>query len=91
MIPSTYHFSQAAASEAPVVEPMAVQLCARKVAAVAGDIRKALDVCRRAVEIVENDVRRQTVLTAISGMFDRNTYTHENYLPIGQMEYFTIY
>ena len=46
---------------------MAVQLCARKVAAVAGDIRKALDVCRRAVEAVENDVRRQTVLTTVSG------------------------
>lgn len=29
-----------------VVEPVALQLCARKVAAVAGDIRKALDVCR---------------------------------------------
>ncbi|XP_072180731.1 cell division control protein 6 homolog isoform X1 [Diadema setosum] len=48
-----------------VVEPTAVQLCARKVAAVAGDVRKALDVCRRAVEIVEADVRRQTVLKPV--------------------------
>ena len=46
----------------PVVDPMAIQLCARKVAAVAGDVRKALDVCRRAVEIVQADVRMQTVL-----------------------------
>ena len=29
-----------------VVDPMAVQFCARKVAAVHGDLRKALDVCR---------------------------------------------
>ncbi|XP_022103638.1 cell division control protein 6 homolog isoform X2 [Acanthaster planci] len=42
-----------------VVEPVALQLCARKVAAVAGDVRKALDVCRRAVEMVECDVKRQ--------------------------------
>ena len=42
-----------------VLEPNAIQFCARKVAAVAGDMRKALDVCRRAVEIVENDVKKQ--------------------------------
>ena len=29
-----------------VVDPMAVQFCARKVAAVHGDVRKALDICR---------------------------------------------
>ncbi|XP_070569560.1 cell division control protein 6 homolog [Ptychodera flava] len=45
-----------------VVDPAAVQFCARKVAAVSGDVRKALDVCRRAVEIVESDVRSQMVL-----------------------------
>ena len=55
-------YLQAREGNAPIVDPMAVQFCARKVAAVAGDIRKALDVCRRAVEIVENDVCRQTVL-----------------------------
>ena len=32
---------------------MAIQFCARKVSSVNGDIRKALDICRRAVEIVE--------------------------------------
>ncbi len=49
----------------PVLEPSAVQLCARKVAAVAGDIRKALDVCRRAVEMVEADVRKQSILNVL--------------------------
>ena len=29
-----------------VIDPMAVQFCARKVAAVHGDLRKALDICR---------------------------------------------
>ena len=32
----------------------AVQLAARKVAAVSGDARRALDICRRSTEIAEN-------------------------------------
>lgn len=39
-----------------VVEPDAVQFASRKVAAVSGDARRALDVCRRAVEIAEAEV-----------------------------------
>lgn len=35
--------------------PDAVQLVARKVAAVSGDARRALDICRRATELVSND------------------------------------
>jgi len=38
-----------------VVQPDAVQFASRKVAAVSGDARRALDVCRRAVEIAEQD------------------------------------
>lgn len=52
---------------AKVLEPSAIQFCARKVAAVAGDMRKALDVCRRAVEVVEADVRKQQVFKAAGG------------------------
>ncbi|KAJ2558264.1 Origin recognition complex, subunit 1 [Coemansia sp. RSA 1822] len=37
----------------------AIELCARKVGAVSGDARRALDVCRRAVEIVEHEWRAQ--------------------------------
>ncbi|KAF1956136.1 P-loop containing nucleoside triphosphate hydrolase protein [Byssothecium circinans] len=36
-----------------IVHPDAVQFAARKVAAVSGDARRALDICRRAVEIAE--------------------------------------
>ncbi|OWF49220.1 cell division control protein 6 homolog [Mizuhopecten yessoensis] len=45
-----------------VMENSAIQFCARKISAVAGDMRKALDVCRRAVEMVETEVRSQQVL-----------------------------
>jgi len=36
-----------------LVEPDAVQFASRKVAAVSGDARRALDICRRAVELAE--------------------------------------
>lgn len=41
-----------------VIDPMALQFCARKVSAVHGDLRKALDICRRAVELAETKQRR---------------------------------
>jgi len=41
------------------VQPDAVQFAARKVAAVSGDARRALDICRRAVEIAETETASQ--------------------------------
>uniref|UniRef100_A0A8I5YP69 Cell division control protein n=4 Tax=Pongo abelii TaxID=9601 RepID=A0A8I5YP69_PONAB len=77
-----------------VLDNVAIQFCARKVSAVSGDVRKALDVCsrdtgsikmilavlacwsnlpllpcrrpRRAIEIVESDVKSQTILKPLS-------------------------
>jgi origin recognition complex subunit 1 len=40
-----------------IVDPDAVQFASRKVAAVSGDARRALDICRRAVELAESDVQ----------------------------------
>lgn len=42
-----------------IVLPDAAQFAARKVAAVSGDARRALDICRRAVEIAETEVASQ--------------------------------
>ena len=39
-----------------IVDPDAVQFASRKIAAVSGDARRALDICRRAVEIAEAEV-----------------------------------
>ncbi|OUM66192.1 hypothetical protein PIROE2DRAFT_59514 [Piromyces sp. E2] len=36
----------------------AIQLCARRVSAVSGDARRALDICRQAVEIVERQAKK---------------------------------
>uniref|UniRef100_A0A4W3HJN7 Cell division control protein 6 homolog n=1 Tax=Callorhinchus milii TaxID=7868 RepID=A0A4W3HJN7_CALMI len=49
-----------------VLDNSAVQFCAGKVSSLSGDARKALDVCRRAVEMVEMDVRCQTVLKPVA-------------------------
>ncbi|XP_018530525.1 cell division control protein 6 homolog [Lates calcarifer] len=49
----------AQASADGILDASAVQFCARKVSAVSGDARKALDICRRAVEIVESDERKK--------------------------------
>ncbi|XP_078493648.1 cell division control protein 6 homolog [Ciona intestinalis] len=46
-----------------IVDAMAVQFCARKIAATSGDARKALDVCRRAVELVETNSLGNTAET----------------------------
>lgn len=54
------------ASKDQVLDNAAIQFCARKVSAVSGDVRKALDVCRRAIEIVESDVKSQTILKPLS-------------------------
>jgi origin recognition complex subunit 1 len=42
-----------------IVHPDAIQFASRKVAAVSGDARRALDICRRAVEIAESDSAEQ--------------------------------
>lgn len=40
---------------------MALEFCARKVSAVSGDARKALDICRRAVELAENQHNKSSI------------------------------
>ena len=45
-----------------IVDKDAVQFASRKVAAVSGDARRALDICRRAVEIAEQAQERQDVV-----------------------------
>jgi Cdc6-like AAA superfamily ATPase len=39
-------------------EKEAVEFAARKVSAVSGDARRALDICRRAIEIVEENIKK---------------------------------
>lgn len=46
----------------PLIQPMAIEFCARKVASSMGDLRTALDVCRQAIELAEADQKKKMVL-----------------------------
>eukprot|EP00850_Spirogloea_muscicola_P010437 SM000061S19264 [mRNA] locus=s61:425523:429702:- [translate_table: standard] len=48
--------------ESPVFDAQAVELASRKVAAVSGDVRRALELCRRAVEVAQARTRCATTL-----------------------------
>ena len=41
-----------------IIDKFALEYCARKIASCSGDIRKALNVCRRAIEHIENNAAR---------------------------------
>jgi len=44
----------------------AIELCARKIASISGDIRRALQICRRAAEICEEDQLRITAMEKVA-------------------------
>lgn len=48
----------------PFLHPAAIQFCAKKVAAQTGDLRKAFDICKRAIDLVERETREKD-LTAV--------------------------
>ncbi|KAK7071765.1 AAA ATPase [Halocaridina rubra] len=58
---------QANIGDVQIIKPPAIQFLAGKVASVAGDVRKALDVCRRAVELCEIEAKKQSVLKPTIG------------------------
>lgn len=43
----------------PFIHPTAIMFLSKKVASQSGDLRKALDICRRAVDLIESDTRDQ--------------------------------
>ena len=47
-----------------VIAPSALQFLGGKISSASGDLRKAIDVCRRAVELAETTAKKQLVLTA---------------------------
>ncbi|KAK3819896.1 MAG: P-loop containing nucleoside triphosphate hydrolase protein, partial [Benniella sp.] len=46
-------------SVVPLMQKTAIEFCARKVAAATGDLRKALDICRQTIEMVEAEVKKK--------------------------------
>lgn len=50
----------------PFVHPTAIQLCSKKVASQTGDLRKAFDIIRRTIDLVEIETRRKHQLDSNS-------------------------
>ncbi|KAF3047779.1 AAA ATPase [Didymella heteroderae] len=48
----------------PFIHPTAIMFLSKKVAAQSGDLRKALDICRRAIDLIEADTRNQHAIKA---------------------------
>ena len=84
----------AGAGSTAVITPRAIAFLALKISALSGDLRKALDVCRRALELAESAVRKQPLLRAKkpTGLANPNVSSHKGYkspkiLPnIGQVD-----
>ena len=50
---------------APFLHPAAIQFCAKKVASQTGDLRKAFDICRRAIDLVEQETKEKDAKQAL--------------------------
>lgn len=44
---------------APFLHPAAIELCSRKVSSQTGDLRKAFEICRRALDLIEAETREK--------------------------------
>ncbi|XP_051115864.1 cell division control protein 6 homolog B-like [Andrographis paniculata] len=55
-----------------VFQPQAMELCARKVASASGDMRKALSVCRSAIEMFEAEKRDTIINNSNLPLLERN-------------------
>ena len=46
-------------SPVPFIHPAAIELCSRKVASQTGDLRRAFEICRRAIDLVEAETKQK--------------------------------
>ncbi|GAB5591470.1 AAA ATPase [Umbelopsis nana] len=58
-----------------IMQPQAIELCARRVAAATGDLRKALDVCRQAIEMSEIEAKKSAVAYKPAALGERKQNT----------------
>ncbi|CAN6596422.1 hypothetical protein TRVA0_001S02740 [Trichomonascus vanleenenianus] len=67
-----------------IVERDAMEFAARKIASVSGDARRALDICRRSVEIAESEAKEGNELPKVTIMHVRKAITESTSSPISQ-------
>lgn len=63
----------------PFIHPAAIELCSRKVARQTGDLRKAFDICRRAIELVESETKQKH-----QQVLDEHTFSSQSRKPLGE-------
>lgn len=63
----------ASADFVPFLHPTAIQFLSKKVATQTGDLRKAFDICRRAIDMIESDTRNQHAKKIAGDMADPTT------------------
>ncbi|KAG0260888.1 AAA ATPase, partial [Linnemannia exigua] len=68
---------------APLMQNPAIELCARKVAAATGDLRKALDICRQTIEMVELETKKKERMMARHSV--PSTPTTEKPMPLQEI------
>lgn len=68
----------AGSSDVPFLQPAALQFCAKKVASQTGDLRKAFDICRRAVDLVEQETRDKDAKAALLDSPSKTTPLMDN-------------
>ena len=70
---------------AQVLDKAAMMFCARKVSAVAGDMRKALDICRRSVELAQLSSRKSDLLKIKGGSMTCSQYQFISHSLVGYL------
>ncbi|KAK8020261.1 P-loop containing nucleoside triphosphate hydrolase protein [Apiospora arundinis] len=55
----TTEIFSAGGSPLPFIHPAAIELCSRKVSSQTGDLRKAFEICRRAIDLVEMETKQK--------------------------------
>ncbi|RFU36096.1 hypothetical protein B7463_g236, partial [Scytalidium lignicola] len=56
----------------PFLHPAAIELCSRTVSRQTGDLRKAFDICRRAIDLVESETKKQYELDSTKRPLEEN-------------------
>lgn len=64
----------------PFIHPAAIQFCSKKIAAQTGDLRKAFDICRRAVDLAEREAKAGQASLALQTSPSKHVLVENNNL-----------
>ncbi|KAI1005420.1 hypothetical protein K3495_g2801 [Podosphaera aphanis] len=67
-------------SYVPFIHPAAIDFCARKVSSQTGDLRKAFDICRQAIDMIESETKQKHQRALNEHMFIKDPFqsSHDN-------------